>query len=166
MDSVILAIILFISAFLCLAIEAFILPGFGITGILGIALLGVAIGFSWIKFGYAWGIGTLFISSIIFIGGIWLISKTRFGKRFVQTESLKGAVSAIGHDWSHLVGKEGTAISDLHPVGSAMVEGQKVDCITKGKFIDRGAKIKVVEAKGVSVIVEEVKNEERKEVKS
>ena len=157
MENVILAIVFFIAAFICLAIEAFIIPGFGVVGVLGFVLLAAAIVYAWITLGALWGIGMLVLSAILFGAGIWVVSKTRFGRRFVQSESLKGAVSSLGHDHLDIVGKEGTALSDLHPIGSAMIEGRKVDVITGGIYIRKGARIRVVEASGPSVLVEEIK---------
>jgi membrane-bound serine protease (ClpP class) len=156
-ENVILAIVFFTAAFICLAIEAFILPGFGVVGVLGLILLAAAIIYAWITLGALWGIGMLALSALLFGLGIWIISKTRFGRRFVQGESLKGAVSSIGRDHTDIVGKEGAALSDLHPVGSAMVEGRKLDVITNGVFIKKGSRLRVIEASGPRIVVEEIK---------
>ncbi len=155
-EKIVFAVIFFISAFACLAIEVFILPGFGVVGILGIILLIAAIAYSWIALGAVWGIGMLALSAILFGLGIWIVSRTKFGRRFVQSESLRGAVSALGKDHACLIGKEGVALSDLHPIGSALVAGQKIDVISRGLFIKKGAKLRIIETSGPRIIVEEV----------
>jgi membrane-bound ClpP family serine protease len=144
-ENVVLAIVFFIAAFVCLAIEAFILPGFGVVGVLGLILLAAAIIYAWITLGALWGIGMLALSALLFVAGIWIVSKTRFGRRFVQNASLKGAVSAIGHDNADIVGKTGTALSDLHPIGAAMVEGRKIDVTAGSVYIRKGARLRIVE---------------------
>lgn len=157
---VLFAIVFFIAAFVCIAVEVFIIPGFGVAGILGLVLLTAAVAYAWITLGTFCGIGMLALSALVFAVGVWIISKTRFGRRFVLKTSQKGAVSAIGHDHADLVGKEGTTESDLHPVGTALIDGRKVDVVTEGVFIKKGGRIRVVETDGPRIVVESVKDRE------
>lgn len=154
-----LATIFFISAFICMAVEVFIIPGFGLMGIMGIILLAVSILYSWVQLGAQWGIGMIFLSAIIFIGGLWLTAKTKFGKRLVLTATHKGSSSSTAKEFGHLIGKKGTAISDLHPVGTAIIEGQRVEVQSKGLFIKKGCKLIVVETRGTRIIVEKASNQ-------
>lgn len=156
MTEIFLALVFFIAAFLCLAVEVFIIPGFGVVGILGIILLVAAIVYTWITLGALWGIGMLVLSFILFGVGIWIVSRTRWGKKFVLQTSQKGAVSSLGHDNLDLVGKEGVAGSDLHPTGTALVGGRKIDVMTSGVYIKKGSRVKVVEASGPRIVVEEI----------
>ncbi|MFH1435035.1 MAG: NfeD family protein [Pseudomonadota bacterium] len=152
-----LAIVFFVAAFICLAVEVFIIPGFGFIGVLGLVLLAGAIGYTWINLGAGWGIGMLLLSFLLFGVGVWVFAKTRFGKRFVLKTSQKGAVSSLGHDHADLVGKQGKAVSNLHPSGTAMFDGKKVDVVTGGVYIAKGAAVAVVETSGPRVVVKEVK---------
>ena len=156
MTEIFLALVFFIAAFICLAVEVFIIPGFGVVGILGIILLVAAIVYTWLTLGALWGIGMLVLSFILFGIGVWIVSRTRWGKKFVLLTSQKGAVSSLGHDHLDLVGKEGVAESNLHPAGSALVEGRKIDVITNGVYIKKGSRIRVVEASGPRIVVEEI----------
>ena len=152
-----LALLFFVAAFICLAVEVFIIPGFGFIGVLGLVLLTGAIGYAWINLGAGYGIGMLVLSFLLFGVGVWVFTKTRFGKRFVLKTSQKGAVSSVGLDHAHLVGKQGKAVSNLHPSGTAMIDGKKVDVVTGGVYISKGSAIAVVETSGPRVVVEEVK---------
>ena len=154
---VLLAIVFFVAAFICIAVEVFIIPGFGFIGVLGLVILAGAIGYTWINLGAGWGVGMLLLSFLFFGVGVWIFAKTRFGKRFVLKTTQKGAVSSMGHDHAHLVGKRGEAASDLHPSGKAMIHGKKVDVVTGGVFIARGTAIEVVEARGPRIVVKKVK---------
>ncbi len=156
MTEIFLALVFFVAAFICLAVEVFIIPGFGVVGILGIILLVAAIVYTWITLGALWGIGMLVLSFILFGGGIWIVSRTRWGKKFVLQTSQKGAVSSLGRDHADLVGKEGVAESDLHPTGTALVAGRKIDVMTSGVYINKGSRIRVVEASGPRIVVDEI----------
>jgi membrane-bound serine protease (ClpP class) len=56
-------------------------------------------------------------------------------------------------DFSHLVGQQGMAATNLMPAGKADFEGQLIDVIAEGMPIDRGQKVVVVKARGNRVMV-------------
>ena len=56
-------------------------------------------------------------------------------------------------DFSHLVGQQGVATTNLMPAGKADFNGQLVDVIAEGLPIDRGNSIVVVKARGNRVLV-------------
>ncbi len=56
-------------------------------------------------------------------------------------------------DFSHLVGQQGVATTNLMPAGKADFNGQLVDVIAEGLPIDRGSAIVVVKARGNRVLV-------------
>jgi len=56
-------------------------------------------------------------------------------------------------DFSHLVGQQGTATTNLMPAGKAEFDGQLVDVIAEGLPIDRGATVVVTKARGNRVLV-------------
>ena len=59
-------------------------------------------------------------------------------------------------DYEHLVGKQGSATTDLLPAGKAEIDGEPVDVIADGDVIDRGEKITVVKTQGSRVLVRRV----------
>ncbi len=65
-----------------------------------------------------------------------------------------GFVSATQE--ASLVGQTGEAVSMLRPAGTARFGGKHIDVVTRGDFIQPGAKIRVVEAQGSRVVVEAV----------
>ena len=56
-------------------------------------------------------------------------------------------------DFSHLIGEQGMATTNLMPAGKAEFNGQLVDVISEGLPIDRGSAIVVVKARGNRVLV-------------
>jgi membrane-bound serine protease (ClpP class) len=59
-------------------------------------------------------------------------------------------------DYSHLVGQQGTATTNLMPAGKADFDGELVDVIAEGLPIDRGRQVVVVKARGNRVVVRAV----------
>jgi membrane-bound serine protease (ClpP class) len=59
-------------------------------------------------------------------------------------------------DFSHLVGQQGTAATNLMPAGKAEFDGQLVDVISDGLAIDRGQSIVVTKTRGNRVLVRAV----------
>jgi membrane-bound serine protease (ClpP class) len=56
-------------------------------------------------------------------------------------------------DFSHLIGQQGTATTNLMPAGKADFDGQLVDVIAEGMPIDRGQPVVVVKTRGNRVMV-------------
>ena len=59
-------------------------------------------------------------------------------------------------DFAHLVGAQGTTATKLMPAGKAEFEGQLVDVIAEGVPIERGRQVVVLKAQGSRVVVREV----------
>ena len=59
-------------------------------------------------------------------------------------------------DFSHLVGQQGTATTNLMPSGKAEFDGRLVDVISDGLAIDRGQTVIVTKARGNRVMVRAV----------
>ncbi len=62
-----------------------------------------------------------------------------------------GAVSPNQAD--ELIGAQGVALNDLHPVGSCRFGQRKYDCIAEGSFIEKGAPVRAVGWSGAQVKV-------------
>ena len=158
-----------------LGIEAFVVPGFGIFGVAGIvailtglymSLLGnlpttpdftragwVLIWAMLLLIGSAWAlIRTLPRSSRLTESGIFLLAKT---------------ASAIGYESaevrSDLVGKHGTAITDLRPAGTALVGDERIDVVSESEWISAGTPVKVLSAEGYRHIVRSISEQEAEE---
>ncbi len=145
-------------------IEVFIVPGFGLFGILGIAALLAGLGLSLVGAGATGevvleAIGqvavSLLVAIVIALVALRMFPRLPFGKRLVLDKELgaeEGYRSAPETDRQWL-GKQGTAVSDLHPAGIAHIDGQRVDVVSEGEFIQSGQMIEVVHVEGNRVVV-------------
>lgn len=128
-----------------LAVELFVLPGFGIAGFAGLALviLGILLTFVGsepseipgivpqlpmtyraIESGLVWITGTLAVSLVTMFGLSQVLPKTPYMKRLVLTATVGGTTldehnhPAVAVAWP-AVGAIGTAVTDLRPGGTA-----------------------------------------------
>ena len=62
-------------------------------------------------------------------------------------------VGDIGTERPELVGQSGTALTQLRPSGTALLHGKRVDVVTEGGLIEKGADVKVVAVEGLRVVV-------------
>lgn len=52
--------------------------------------------------------------------------------------------------------KQGIALSQLRPAGTADFSGERLDVVTEGAFVTSGSRIKVIAVEGTRVIVRQV----------
>lgn len=136
---------------LLLALEV-VLPGL-IAGTCGVACLVAAVVVAYRELGVASGHATLLVVAAVLVGGffLWLrlFPRSRLGRRFVS----EGAVGDIGTERPQLLHRTGTATTNLRPSGLALIDGQRVDVVTEGPMVERGAPVRVVAVEGMRVVV-------------
>lgn len=146
------------------ALEFFFIPGFGVAGILGIASLLGGLGLSLIGSGANWdsmisAMGQVALSILIAILAALVLlryfPRLPFGQRLLLKTTLlsqEGYGSAPERDVGWL-GKRGTAATDLRPSGIAHLNGDRVDVVSDGEFIDAGRPVEVVRVDGNRIVV-------------
>ncbi len=159
-------VILFILGLGAILVEIFLIPGFGVAGVVGILLMIAALFLSLFNTeGYF--DASLIQMAIVQLGGALagffilgflaykFLPNTRSFKAFVldtQSGSDKGFTSAP--DYSELVGKPGIAITVLRPAGTAVIDDKRYDVVTQGDYIDKDANIRVLKVEGMRIVVE------------
>jgi membrane-bound serine protease (ClpP class) len=145
-------------------LEIFVIPGFGIAGILGILALMGGLGLSLIGTGASWdsmlsALGqvafSILVAIILTLILVRYFPRLPFGKRLILETNLQAqegyeSSPAEDHRW---LGKQGLAVSDLHPSGIARFDGERVDVVSDGTFIDAGQPLQVVRIDGNRVVV-------------
>ncbi len=164
----IVEILLFVTGLILLAVEIFVIPGFGFAGIGGIvlivaalflALLGADPFIDWDQVSVAIFqlTGALVLSLLVFFIILKYLPKSSTFSKLVLAEEEsadKGFVSYPSD--KELIGKEGIALTDLRPAGSAEFNGERIDVIADWDYIVKGKKIKVIRVEGIKVVVKEV----------
>ena len=158
-----------------LGIEAFVVPGFGIFGVAGIVAILAGLYMSLLGniptmpdfTRAAW---VLTSSMLLLIGSAWALIRTLpSSSRLAESGIflLAKTTSAIGYETaevrSDLVGKYGTAITDLRPAGTALVGDERIDVVSESEWISAGTPVKILSAEGYRHIVRSVSEQEAEE---
>ncbi|HKV74824.1 MAG TPA: NfeD family protein [Gemmatimonadales bacterium] len=149
-----------------LGIEVFVLPGHGVTGILGSALVVAAMIAALLgptpTTGDILQAAATIATSFLVIGVVaysWIRHLPTSG-RFAGLLHLSSADSAAGYiaapPRNDLVGQEGVALTDLRPSGTIDVAGEKIDVVTEGGYLAAGTRVKVVRTESYRQIVRPV----------
>jgi membrane-bound serine protease (ClpP class) len=152
------------SGFVLLVLEIFVIPGFGLAGVLGIGALLAGLSLSLIGGGATWefvaiAIGRVLISVVLALAASLLLlrflPRLPFGRQLILETGLaagEGYASAPESD-NRWLGKIGTAFSPLRPAGIAVINGERVDVVSDGEFIDAGMPIVVTRVDGNRIVV-------------
>lgn len=164
-----LEIIIFIVGVVLLLVEIFVVPGFGLFGILGITaivaslFMGLLADFqivTWDMISVALiQLAAAFV--VTFIAGYFLskvLPKTDFFNRLILKDNIViRSGYATEPETYELVGKEGEALTDLRPSGTAIFGDNRIDVITEGSYLTKGTKVVVIKESGSKVVVREKK---------
>ncbi|AET70931.1 membrane-bound serine protease (ClpP class) [Desulfosporosinus orientis DSM 765] len=149
-----------------LAVEVFVIPGFGVSGILGMASLitGIFLVTDTLMEGLVYTAISLFILGIIVFFSFRSARTRRIWKRFSLStrQTPNEGYIAPKPQYEMYLGKVGTALTQLRPAGTGEFDGLKLDVVTEGGYIGLGTDIKVIAVEGTRIIVREVKNKEVK----
>ena len=144
---------------LLLFIEIVVLPGFGAAGIPGVVLIVAGIGLVWVQFGLKTSLiyasATFALTVPMAILGLWLLRRTKLGKSFIldTAANRSDGFQAPPQDLVNLVGKSGKSLTPLRPAGTALINGQRVDVVTLGDFIEAEVEVEIILVEGNRVVV-------------
>ncbi len=169
-------ILIFVIGLILIALEIFVVPGFGVTGISGITLAFSGLVLSLIKnvdFSFDQvhssdlliAVATVMIGSIGGIGlAIYLSQKLftaetgRFSHMSLhETMSLESGYLGVDPELLLLNGRKGITITTLRPSGKINIDGQSYDAIAVTGMIDKGTNIVVTKVESAQLYVEEEK---------
>lgn len=164
-------IVLFIVGVGLILVEAFVIPGFGVAGVLGIifmfAGLFMALAGSWpfvttddIYRAIYTLAGSVALTILGAIAITTFLPKTKTFGTFVLSEEQKRDLGYSSHaEHDELLGKEGIALTVLRPSGTALIDDERVDVVSEGGYIEANKPVRVVRIEGIRIIVKEVKRE-------
>ena len=165
-----LELILLLVGVILLLVEIFLIPGFGVVGISGLVLLALSLVLSMQDFvvpKVAWQWDQLRRNGLVVFGGIVgaaavLVVLAQFVPRLTPFKRLALGTTLAAEDGftaqpltlgSIAVGRRGTALTTLRPVGKAEFDGEVAVVQTEGEFLGAGAPVEVVEVSGNRIVV-------------
>ena len=162
-------ILAFVIGIILLAVEFFILPGFGVFGVAGIVLTlgGLVLGmlpnqafdFELVPSSQLFGaLLTVILSALVGVGMVfWLTPKVNEWGAFkhltlaTTQDRSKGYTSSTYSE--DMVGKIGKVHSRLRPSGKVEIAGEIYDAYSRGEFLEQGESIEVISTEGTSLRV-------------
>jgi len=173
-----LEVLIFVLGVMCIVVEIFLLPGFGVFGLSGILLILLSLimatqdfvlpnnAIQWEQFqtNSLIVLGSVAVVGILFLAQLLLLDSLPGLKRFqLRTPSVDGAPSAAGTELLFSVpnpiatlpqiGEQGIAESVLRPSGKVIFDKQLVDVVTEGDYLDPGTPVEVIRREGNRIIV-------------
>ena len=166
-------ILVFVIGVILIAIEIFVIPGFGIPGILGVIIVflslvlslinNVNLDFEGVEIS---GIGTA-ITTVIFgiFGGtiisLYLGSKV-FGAKsgmfknmaLKSVQNVSDGFVSVETTMLELKGRTGIAHTVLRPAGKVLIDGEVYDAVAENGFIDKDKNVFVIKVEATQLYVE------------
>ena len=156
-----------------LAVEIFVIPGFGIFGILGLLfmLAGMVLSLQYFTFPDSaapwqgemmmWSMFRVMMgllgSLVLFLIFIRFLPRVPFlGRNVLHAElaSEGGAVAPSHGMTGDLIGKTGKALMPLRPAGRVEIDGLVLDVVADGGFVEAGDDVIVMAVEGIQIVVE------------
>jgi len=162
-------ILAFVIGIILLAVEFFVIPGFGVFGVAGIVLTlaGLVLGmlpnetfdFEWVPSSQlAEALLTVILAALSAVGLVfWLTPKVNEWGTFkhlalaTTQERAQGFTARVYSE--NLIGKVGTVHSRLRPSGKIALDGEIFDAYSRGEFLEQGEAIEVISTEGTSLRV-------------
>ena len=102
----------------------------------------------------------------VILGVVMIVVLIRFlprsmvrGQLVLNREIEGNALSdSFAEDEADLVGKEGVAVSDLHPVGEIEIDGRWLEARSTGQIIDKGSRVRILRRTQFEFEVEELES--------
>ncbi|NPD45062.1 nodulation protein NfeD [Lentimicrobium sp. L6] len=163
-------VIIFFVGVILLAIELFVVPGFGFFGISGIVLIVTSLALAMVDndgFKFTLPNVTAIINALIvvsFSSLLGLIGSYYLSKKLFSTQSMFNLALATTQEreegfgidlesYKNSIGEIGQAFTVLRPSGKVMVDGQMYDAVSLSNFIEKGDEVEVVGYENAQLMV-------------
>lgn len=151
--------LLFLMGIMLMILEIFV-PGFGLIGIAGAAMVG---------FGYFLNgtniVGSIFdlsLAIVVAVATAYLLIKKGYkflpgrGDLVLNSAMYKQKGYSSGKDYTLFLGKTGTALTTLRPSGKIDINGKMLDVLSNGPIISEGSSVQVIHVEGIKITVKEL----------
>ncbi len=154
MKSLILPLILQLAGILVIIAEI-VIPSGGLLALIAIGLIGYSLYFVFTMLPQSIAMIFIFADIIIIPFAVYLGLKLLVKSPATLNATLSKANGVVSQppELEKYLGKAGEALTDLRPSGTAVIEGKKVDVVTRGEYLERSSKILVLSVTGNQIIV-------------
>jgi membrane-bound serine protease (ClpP class) len=151
---------------LLFALEIFVIPGFGIVGLLGILAFAAGLFLSFLgrypTSADLWRAGSVLLVSLVLVGlgsagmilllpGMPFWARLRLGTRLAnQADERLSQESLVALP---VLGMEGITVTPLRPSGTGLFGGQRLDILSEGEYIPAATPVTIVRIEGNRLLV-------------
>ncbi|MDE5745129.1 MAG: nodulation protein NfeD [Paramuribaculum sp.] len=163
-------ILLFLVGLLLLLLEIFVIPGFGIAGIAGIACMAASILIGLVEnFSFVPGRIDLkavsnavltFVGGIAAAGAVIIFLSSKYAPKGIGIKSeltlcqdVEDGYIGVDTAPAKLIAREGKALTDLRPAGKIEINGETYDAVSTGAFIEAGTSVTVCKYENAQLYV-------------
>jgi membrane-bound ClpP family serine protease len=133
--------------------ELMIIPGFGVTGILGILSLAGGVVMAYYRYDNSTGHIVLAGTVVICILFAWYALRPKTWKRLSLTSAITSQAVDTAAERGLAAGMQGVAITRLAPAGTVKVNNVQIEATTFEGIIDPAQKVEIVKTEGARVVV-------------
>jgi membrane-bound serine protease (ClpP class) len=152
-------LLLFFLGLILLVVEIFVTPGFGVAGIAGLASVGASVFLSYsnssealLSLGLS-TVWTLVLAAFLFQ---YMKSSGLFQRLALQTAQTKEEGYTAVPTYEAYVGKEGLVVGTLRPAGTAEFDGERLDVVSEGEYLEAGTRVQIVRTEGRRIVVRKI----------
>ncbi|MBU1171790.1 MAG: serine protease [Proteobacteria bacterium] len=154
MKSLLLPFILQLLGIAIVIVEV-IVPTGGILALVATAMIGYSlyIVFSVVSTGAGmiFVVADLILIPISLVVGFKLLAKSPATLK--KSLSSDQGVQSQSPEMEQYIGMEGVAITDLRPSGTALINGKRLDVVSRGEYLERSSEVVVLSVTGNQIIV-------------
>jgi membrane-bound serine protease (ClpP class) len=157
------AILVLILGVLSLLLEVLVFPGFGVSGLAGVLLVGwgiILLSTDALQSLQALVIG-LIVTIALFVWGIRLGYKRKLWHKLSlpDRQAHDKGYSSVRPELQELLHKRGVTVTPLRPAGMVEIDGKRIDVVSEGGYIAPETTVLVIKVEGPRVVVKPVGNQ-------
>ncbi|MEW6426666.1 MAG: NfeD family protein [Thermodesulfobacteriota bacterium] len=136
-------------------IAEIVLPSGGLLSLLAAGVFGYSLFLVFTELSATAGIVFVLVDIVtlplLIVVGLKLLARS---PATLSTElSSRSGVTSQPAELSLYLGREGRAITALRPAGSALIDGKRLDVVSRGEYIEKDAGLLVVDVSGNRIVV-------------
>lgn len=170
-----LAVLLFVLGLILIALEVFVLPGFGVAGVSGILLVIVSLALvtlekkpetsqEWMSLaGTVVTFGLVLLAAVpLAIAVAWYLPSIPYVNRLILKPAVEHGdefgepAESARPDMNAFLGAIGVAATPLRPAGKVQFGEEFVDVVAQSGYVVPGTRVQVIEVEGNRIVVKEV----------
>lgn len=136
-------------------IAEIVIPSGGLLALIAIGLIGYSLYFVFTTMPQSIAMIFIFADLIIIPIAVYLGLKLLVKSPATLNTTLSKANGVVSQspELEKYLGKGGESVTDLRPSGTAIIEGKKVDVVTRGEYLEKSSEIIVLSVTGNQIIV-------------